>query len=234
MMFSRIEGAISAVCNEIFSSQDSPVDWMERSEEELFREAIACILGSQVSYEMALAATDALEENGLLTYSGDEVSYAKSIAAVLSMPLYRPEWGGARRYRFPESKAKAISATAEYFYRDGNTFQKFLMETDCPISTRRLMVKNAKGIGPKQASMLLRNIGVSHEFAILDTHLLRFMGMIGLKAPKQNSLSSLAAYEKIEQNFMEYSDRSGWPIDILDQAIWIVMRVYQREVQWAS
>jgi len=234
MTLDKIESAVSAICNEIHAKMSGGTGWFERTERDLYREVVACILGSQVSFEMALAATDALEAEGLLSYSGDREGYATCVAQVLLQPLCRPEWERNRRYRFPTARGNAIANTAATFYENGGSIKGFLGRYHDPFTARRQIVDKAKGIGPKQASMVLRNMGFSDELAILDTHLLRFMNMSGLRQTVPSSVSTLKNYEKTEKVFLEYSSETGWPTGILDQAIWIVMRVYQREVQWAS
>lgn len=234
MNINRIEAAIVAVCQEIHSQMSGVTNWTERSEAELYREVVACILGSQVSFEMAMAATDALEDDGLLNYSDDREDYKERVTQVLHQHLNRPEWQRSRRYRFPNARGESIANTAAIFYENGGSIKGFLERCDDPLMVRRLLVKNAKGIGPKQASMVLRNLGFSQELAILDSHLLRFMNMRGLRQASSPSVSTLKNYEKSEKDFLAYSSQTGWPAGILDQAIWVVMRVYQRETQWAS
>jgi N-glycosylase/DNA lyase len=230
----RIEAAVVAVCHEICSQMSEVTDWLERTEREVYREVVASILGSQVSFEMALAATDAIEAEGLLNYTGDRKGYAKRVTQVLCQSLCRPEWERNRRYRFPKARGEAIASTAETFYKNSGSIKDFLECYHDPFSARRYIVGQAKGIGPKQASMVLRNIGYSDDLAILDTHLLRFMDLFGLREASSSSVSTLRSYEKAEKDFLAYSFKAGWPAGILDQAVWVVMRVYQREAQWAS
>ena len=233
MTLDKIEAAVVAVCQEIFSQMSEITEWFERTEKDLYREVVACILGSQVSVEMALAAPDALEADGLLNYSGDREEYEKCVTQVLLQPLIWPEWQRSRRYRFPKARGEAIANTAATFYENGGSIKDFLDGFQSPFSARRHFVEHVRGIGPKQASMVLRNIGFSDDLAIIDTHLLQFMNMRGLRKNSSSSVSTLKSYEKTEKDFLAYSCKTGWPTGILDQAIWVVMRVYQREVQWA-
>ena len=76
--------------------------------------------------------------------------------------------------------------------------------------------------------MILRNIGFSDELAILDSHLLRFIGLRGIADVPANNRLTLPVYEMIEAKFLGYARSVGWPTAILDQAIWVVMRVYAK------
>ena len=98
MTLDRIEVAIGRVCQEMVSQLSPATRWPERTEQDLYREVVASILGSRVSFEVALAATDALAQEGLLHYFGDEEAYAQQVIGVLSRPLSRPEWPKCRRY----------------------------------------------------------------------------------------------------------------------------------------
>jgi N-glycosylase/DNA lyase len=87
------------------------------------------------------------------------------------------------------------------------------------------------GIGPKQASLFLRNIGFTEELAIFDTHLLRFMSLFGLFDQDIRPISSLRNYENLENHLRDYAKSAGYSLGCVDQAIWIVMRVYLREAR---
>lgn len=231
MTLTRIETAIRRVCREIFSRASATTEWVERTEKQVYREMVACILGSRVPFETALAATNAIAKEGLLQYCGDEDLYRQQVTDVLRRPMSRPEWSKPRRYRFPQARAESIASSAAAFYSNGGTLKEWFSRDADPFVVRRYLVENAKGIGPKQASMILRNIGFSNQLAILDSHLLRFMMMKEILPCKATAVSRLPGYETAEQGFKSYSDEMGWSMGILDQAVWVVMRVYLREAQ---
>ena len=89
---------------------------------------------------------------------------------------------------------------------------------------RRHLISEISGIGPKQASMFLRNIGLSHDLAILDTHLLRYLEMQSLLDQERLKVGSLPNYERTEQVAIKYADSLGYPVGYLDWAIWATMR----------
>jgi N-glycosylase/DNA lyase len=178
---------------------------------------------------MALAATSRLARAGLLRFSGDESRYRLRVEEILSKPLSHPDWERCRRYRFPKTRSWALASTAAAFYVGGGSIKGWLGRFPDSRSARRGIVEKASGIGPKQASMILRNIHFCDELAILDSHLMCFMRLRGIADLEPNRISTLAGYEAAERRFLNYARRTGWAPAVLDQAIWVVMRVYARE-----
>jgi len=226
MTTDRIDIAIDAVCQELAARRTDVSGWEELREDAIFREVAASILGSRVSFEMALAATERLAEVGLLSFPGDEGVYLRRVEDILSKPLSHPDWNRWRRYRFPKTRSRALASTANAFYASGGSIKVWLRSFRDSRSARRGFVEKASGIGPKQASMILRNIRFCDELAILDSHLMRFMRLRGLTDPEPTRISTLEGYEAVERKFLDYARRSGWPAAVLDQAVWVVMRVH--------
>ncbi len=76
---------------------------------------------------------------------------------------------------------------------------------------RDFLVKEIRGLGYKEASHFLRNIG--RDFAILDRHILEWLGV------SQRSLSR-KKYVEIEENFKEIAKRTGKSVSELDLLLW--------------
>jgi N-glycosylase/DNA lyase len=86
-------------------------------------------------------------------------------------------------------------------------------------------VKHVPGIGPKQASMFLRNAGVTYDLAILDRHVLNYMSKLGMYSGNKYSISGLTHYRRHEETLKKHAEELDCPVGLLDWAIWIVMRV---------
>ena len=129
------------------------------------------------------------------------------------------------RYRFWSSRSEYIVDTALCLYLRGEGILPLLKRVDSQQEARKIIVSVSRGIGPKQASLFLRNMGRGNELAILDAHVLNFMIHLGLLHKMPSHLSSFGTYEKIEQVLRTYAQAIGWTLDVLDQAIWITMRV---------
>lgn len=223
----RIRHAVGVVGAEIDRqlSTDTSQSW---TESRLWTELACCILSSQVPYETAQAAAVRLEASGLFMKEGvapHELEAA--LAELLRCPF---EVGGAlRRYRFPDSRARQLTATVVKVRREAKGLSDLLESFSDIEIARGWFVANAKGLGPKQASMFLRNVGASYNLAVLDRHLINYMMIMGLTAdPKPTR--KMADYRRDETVLRAHAASFGLPVGLLDWAVWIVMRVANAKV----
>ncbi len=226
-MKNRINNAIEVICKDI--EQKETMNWKEASEERLLFELILAILGSQNRYEVALRFSEEIREYKLLvnnnTMSIDMLT--EQIQAILSTALEIEEV--SIKYRFPNTKAKFIAYNLLYLQSYGG-LKHLLSQTDDIAKIRAFFVKEIKGIGPKQSSHFLRNVGYSNEVAVLDVHILRYMHIQGIiEETYTKAIGTLKQYEKLESLLIDFLKYMKYPIGFVDQAIWIVMRVYQRD-----
>lgn len=211
-----LQHAVTMLCPEIerrVQRNDRP-----RSERELWHELSCCLLSSQVPYAMADAAAGAIGARGLLLH--DRVD-ADALEAVLSEPLQVN--GRARRYRFPVARASQLAATHRAVIGEAGGVVQLLQGFADADGARAWFVAHAPGLGPKQASMFLRNTGYSYELAVLDRHVLNYMEALGLHAGRQ-PLGSLARYHRCEAQLVSHAGQLGYRVGLLDWAIWIVVR----------
>lgn len=231
-VISKIESTINRICTEIVIRSNRN-NWLSFPESELLFELISCILGSRVSYEIAQSAATKLKNAGLLNNRTSEYSfrsYQTAIEIILKSPLKNKDLKSrTRHYPFPKLRANHIARTVWAVYSDGGSIKGLLKSIKSAKKARKLLVQKVVGVGPKQASLFLRNIGFTNDLAILDSHVLNFMCMRGLVKKRVHSIPTLSSYEKHETNLKQYAQGTGWPLGCLDQAIWIVMRVYLRE-----
>jgi N-glycosylase/DNA lyase len=191
------------------------------SEYGLRRELVACILGSQVRHEMAVTALAHLENDCLLDdkwWKGVSDRFENRVFNVLVGKTSNTHW----HYRFPKIKANQLARTRDALA--ARSLTERLSDAPDPWELRHYLIADIHGIGPKQASMFLRNIGMSYEFAILDTHVLRFLYLQDLLRQKAPKLGTISAYEKIEQIVIRFAKKIGFPAGYLDWAIWVTMR----------
>ena len=230
---SNIESAIKRVYSELIKSQKDLV-WFQMSEEQLLFELISCILGSQVPYESALAAAQEIRQADLLKMPVQKYTlneYENNILTILKTPLcYQNGSLAHQKYRFPKTKSDQISRTVWAIYSNIGSLKCIFNSMEEDKKIRRKLVKIAVGIGPKQASLFLRNVGYSKDLAILDKHVLCFMRIFGFIDNRVTSVPSISSYEKYEAKLVNYAVSLGLSLGYLDYAIWIVMRVYQKKV----
>ena len=114
-------------------------------------------------------------------------------------------------HRFHNTKASYIFAARKY------TRIKDMVQKKASREARIFLVKEIKGIGYKEASHFLRNVGYS-DVAIIDRHILRFMLQKKLisEIPKTISPKKYLEYEKILEKF-------NIPLDKLDLILWAKM-----------
>lgn len=200
-----------------------------KNENKLLHELVLCILSSQEKYEVALAIMKVFKKNNILRIPLDNIEFKKNknqIRHTLNNPvnfLFNNK-DYFRRLRFFHKKGNYIIDTLENIYLNNLTINKILKQNNCSFETRKNIIKYSHGLGPKQASMFLRNIGFYSEFAVLDKHVIDYMRIMGLTCIKENSFSSLTSYEKIENIFIKYAESINVNLLHLDLAIWTTMR----------
>jgi len=75
------------------------------------------------------------------------------------------------------------------------------------------------GLGYKEASHFLRNIGLGEELAILDRHILKNLALLGVIEEVKSSPTK-KAYLQIEKKMTKFSRQVGIPMGELDLLLW--------------
>lgn len=226
-----LRSAVAELCHDVVERVREAT--VERSEHCLWRELSTCLLSSQVPYDLAVAASDAVAATGFWyrppTIPADD---AEELAAILSQPF--SVQGLSRRYRFPRLRARQLMATRQAVLEAAAGLKPLLRSLEDGESARHWFIRHAPGIGPKQASMFLRNVGASDDLAILDRHVIRYMQEVGLWNGRSEVISGFKAYQAHEKVLRNHAQELGHPVGILDWAIWIVMRVASnRQLEFA-
>lgn len=218
---SRLERAVVSIYPEIHRRITSSV--RDADERLLWKELSCCVLSSQVKYDVAVAAAEALENQAVLYQ-------ATASAEAMELILRRPLLVDCRihHYRFPKSKARQLEATHAAVHSSADGLLGLLSEFACAEDARQWFVANAPGLGPKQASMFLRNAGMTYDLAVLDRHVVDYMDELGISNVKHpGNLSTLKGYSQRETVLKSYARDLGMAVGLMDWAIWIVMRVFK-------
>jgi N-glycosylase/DNA lyase len=213
----RLHSSVLAVCGGLMEQLGSTEPCLR--EPELRLELVACLLSSQVRFEMAEVALARLQSRGMLDddrWLFEDKNFSRDLELVLAGGLGEPS------YRFPKLKAQQIARLRAALLV--KSLSERIDREQSPRSLRAALVVDLPGIGPKQASMFLRNVGVTYELAILDVYVLRFLRDTGLLPADEFILSDLRQYESVEQLVRVYAEYTGFPAGVLDWAIWITMR----------
>lgn len=229
-----LDHAIGALCSELGSLPPAEADWRLLPEEDLLHEATICIFGSQMVFEVAVAAANRVRASGLLSVdriSGSASEHKTCLLTALSDPL-AVEINGEHHTMLPRFRNRLVSllaSTVEEVHGRQSSLQAILSSAQSAQHARASLIKAVSGFGPKQASLFLRRVGFSSELAVLDTHVLDYLRMSRGIEPKPGILSRLVTYECIEVEFERVANKFGYPVGCVDLAIWVTMRVAKRE-----
>ena len=86
-------------------------------------------------------------------------------------------------------------------------------------AAREWLVENVKGLGYKEASHFLRNIGLGENLAILDRHILKNLALLGVIKEVPTSLTK-RIYLEIERKMIAFSKEANIPMGHLDLLLW--------------
>ncbi|MFH1847526.1 MAG: N-glycosylase/DNA lyase [Candidatus Omnitrophota bacterium] len=181
--------------------QDFKKNW-NKSDKEIFSELCFCICTPQSKAVYCDKAVSLLKKTGGLFDSG-----LKGIRK------------GLDKVRFPNNKARYIIEARDLFRMNGRIKIKQKINTCDILKTREWLVEKVKGLGYKEASHFLRNIGFGENLAILDAHILRCMvryKIIKNIPPKISKKKYLFLEEKIKK----FSNKINIPMDELDLLFW--------------
>lgn len=124
-----------------------------------------------------------------------------------------------RKARFYKNKSKYIVEARVFFQHNGRIKLKDKLDICNIETTRDWLVKNIKGIGYKEASHFLRNIGFGENIAILDVHILRNLKKFGVINNIPKSMTK-KIYLDIENKLKKFSHRIKIPMAHLDLLFW--------------
>ena len=177
--------------------------WESGDEVDYFKELIFCILTPQSKAKICWQKVLELFEEKLI-FGGS----VKDIALVLT----------GVRFRF--NKARYIILAREKFIVDGKIIlREKIKQFGRPLQAREWLVKNIKGMGYKEASHFLRNIGFGENLAILDRHILKNLKHFGVISEIPKSLTR-KRYIGIEKKFLSFARIINIPPSHLDLLLW--------------
>lgn len=190
---------------------DRPEDYVSPSGTPLALDLAFCILGGYgVKMELNQAAFQHLHDAGVFT--ADVVPSALEIEELLSSPLN--VGGRPHKYRYPRQRGHRLNVAL-------NAIRERPPCTDDPMIFREQLME-LPGIGPKTASWIARNWMGSDDVAILDVHVLRAGGLMGLFPEKYHLPRD---YWSLEKRFIAFAQALDIRVAVLDAIIWREMRI---------
>jgi N-glycosylase/DNA lyase len=176
----------------------------ERGDRAIFEELCYCILTAGSSAKMGMRTVTALKD---ILRSGSERELQQRAQA--------------HRLRFWRLRPSYIYHTREYLDDAcGLKLKQLIGSFDCRDARRDFFAKNKgiKGLGYKEASHFLRNIGFP-GYAILDKHILNSLREMGVISARMRP-TTRAGYLAIEMKLEQFAKEIGIDMDHLDLLLW--------------
>jgi len=177
--------------------------WKTGTREEIFAELVFCILTPQSRGISCWAAVENMMKKGVLL-AGDASQIVKELNKVRFLYKKSEYIVEARKKLLDDPRASIKSIISQI--NDGHEARKWL-------------VRNVRGIGYKEGSHFLRNIGFQQNLAILDRHIVKNLKFIGVLKEIPGSISG-RRYLDIEKRMMEFSEAVQIPMGHLDLVMW--------------
>ncbi len=177
--------------------------WRAETDERLWEEMVFCFFTGGCSARMGIRSIEAVRP---LLLTGDQAELAGRLCG---------------KHRYPNARAGYIVASREFLQEHcGLHLREKLQSFAGDLERRDWLVKEKriKGLGYKEASHFLRNIGLK-GYAILDKHILRSLAELGIiETPKPPT--TRAKYLATEEKLKELAKRSSIDFDELDLVLW--------------
>ncbi len=177
--------------------------WKDGDDSRLWEEMVYCFFTGGCSARMGLNSVEAVRP---LLANGSQPELAKALSGV---------------HRYPNARARYVSASRDFLHQHCNFQLRNKLESfDCHFERRDWLVreKGIKGLGYKEASHFLRNIGLK-GYAILDKHVLRCLAELKIiESPKPPNGRS--KYLKVEAKLRELTKRTKIDFDEMDLVLW--------------
>ena len=180
---------------------------------DIFSELCFCILTPQSKAIYCDKAIKELKKTGLL-FVGNRNAIKEKLKGMV---------------RFHNNKATYLVAARKFFSAQGGSTSgekngrgldiKSKLNAEKILETREWLVRNIKGLGYKEASHFLRNIGLGKNIAIIDRHILKNLKRYGVvkEIPASIGKRNYLAIEKAMGNF---SRQTKIPMRELDLLFW--------------
>jgi N-glycosylase/DNA lyase len=177
--------------------------WKTGSDTRLWEELVYCIFTAGASARMGLRAVDAVRP---LLKNGTREEMTDALSGV---------------YRYPVARPGYIMVTRDYLTEDCRMrLRERIAGFRDPIERRDWLAgeRRIKGLGYKEASHFLRNVGLS-GYAIVDKHILRSLSELGvIDSPKPPTTRQ--RYLDTEQRMKRFAGEVGIDFDELDLVLW--------------
>jgi len=181
--------------------------WRTASDARLWEEMVYCIFTAGASAKMGLRSVEAVRP---LLAKGKQKAMTRALVA-------------AGAHRFPNARPAYVVVTRDYLQSSFSMrLRERLNSFSDPFERRDWLATEPriKGLGYKEASHYLRNIGFK-GYSILDKHIVRCLaelGVINSPTPPTNR----QRYLETESSMRDFAVAAGIDFDELDLVLWSI------------
>jgi thermostable 8-oxoguanine DNA glycosylase len=177
-----------------------------------------CVLSSGWAYSKASAASSEIR---LRLPRGDCGRPKDAEGTIKNVLVTSPH-----KHRFPNSRAQQLAVSLEVIWAHSSNGELDLPNYSDPCELREYLVGALPGIGLKQASMLMRDVGITEKLAIIDRHIIWYLNLAhGFEI---ESLSR-KVYCCAEEFLKNLSANLEIPLSKLDCMIWCMATEYKKQ-----
>lgn len=177
--------------------------WRKGSDRDIWEEMVFCFFTGGCSARMGLRSVEAVRS---ILLTGTREEFAAALRGV---------------HRYPNERARYIEESRNFLLTDCDLRLRQRLAGFADRNERRdwlVKEKGIKGLGYKEASHFLRNIGFT-GYAILDKHVLRSMAELKIiDDPKPPNSGS--RYLTVEERLKSLASTLGIDFDELDLVLW--------------
>lgn len=177
--------------------------WRAGDDTRIWEEMVFCFFTGGCSAKMGLRSIDAVRH---LLKDGSQPEIAEALSGV---------------HRYPNARARYVFASRNFLKEHCDLKLRSKLESfDCHLERRDWLVKEKgiKGLGYKEASHFLRNIGFL-GYAILDKHVLKCLAELKIiDSPKPPNTRS--KYLTVEGKLRDLTTRTKIDFDEMDLVLW--------------
>lgn len=177
-------------------------NWREGDDRYAFTELSFCLFTPQSKAKMCWDAILSLKDKGYI-FNGSKEDIASSMFGV----------------RFKLKKSLFLTLARDKFMVEGFSLKDKIDSFKSNFDRREWLVENVKGLGYKEASHFLRNIGYGDDIAILDRHILKNLVISKIIDEIPKSITK-KRYLDMEQKMTTFSEKHSIPMDHLDFVLW--------------
>jgi N-glycosylase/DNA lyase len=181
--------------------------WQTASDARLWEEMVYCIFTAGASAKMGLRSVEALRP---LLAKGQQNEMTRALVA-------------AGAHRFPNARPAYVVITRDYLQSSFSMrLRERLNSFSDPFERRDWLATEPriKGLGYKEASHYLRNIGFK-GYSILDKHIVRCLAELGvIDSPKPPA--NRHCYLETESRMRQFAVEAGIDFDELDLVLWSI------------